>query len=232
MKGTNKMQRIFSLENRLNVGILIFEEVEVLDFCGPFEVFSVAGRRQAIRAGRDAKEETATNVYTIAKSSQIVRTSGNLMVQPHFSFENCPRLDVLVLPGGGGIRRIIDDTVTMDWLARTTAQTALNASVCTGAFLLAQLGLLNKRKATTHKLGLERLAEEFPAIQLQRGVRWVDDGDIVTSGGISAGIDMSLHLIERLFDRELAEATVQHMEYFWNEASQKEALEQLALQNA
>jgi len=201
---------------RLNVGILIFDEVEVLDFCGPFEVFGVAGRLKAAGAS-NRNAGSACEVFTIAESNRILKTVNNLLVQPHYTFKNHPTLDVLVVPGGWGTRQEVNNPVLIDWLTQVTSQTKLNTSVCTGSFLLAKVGLLDGRKATTHWQSLDRFAQAFPHVEVQREVRWVDDGDIVSSAGISAGIDMSLHLVERLLGRELAIQTARQMEYSWNE---------------
>lgn len=200
----------------LVVGILIFDDVEVLDFCGPFEVFSVAGRVAA--TGEDGRTgETATQVITIAQTARIVKARGNLLVQPHYTFENHPNLDVLIVPGGWGTRREIDNAVLISWLDKVSSQVTIRASVCTGSFLLGKIGLFDGHKATTHWASLDRMAQTFPQVQIIRDERWVDEGNIISSAGISAGIDMSLHLVERLFNRNVAEQTARQMEYVWNE---------------
>lgn len=200
----------------INVGILIFDEVEVLDFCGPFEVFSVAGRLKA--EGKDGGQgQAAFAVFTVAETERIIKARGNLLVQPHFTIKNHPPIDVLVVPGGWGTRREVNNSVLIEWLASISKETQINSSVCTGAFLLAKAGLLDGHQATTHWLSLDRFGNDFPNVQVQREVRWVDAGSIVSSAGISAGIDMSLHLVERLLGRELALQTAKQMEYYWNE---------------
>ncbi len=198
----------------INVGILIFDEVEVLDFCGPFEVFSVARR---VGVGSQDEVNRPFAVFTIAQKSDIVKARGGLLVQPHFNLENHPPIDVLVVPGGWGTRREVDNPVIIEWLAKVSSETKLNTSVCTGAFLLGKIGLLDGKSATTHWLSLDRLEQTFPQVQVVRNTRWVDQGNIVTSAGISAGIDMSLHLVEKLLGREVAEQTAQQMEYVWQE---------------
>jgi transcriptional regulator GlxA family with amidase domain len=197
----------------LNVAILIFDEVEVLDFCGPFEVFSVT-RRQGMTSQDETNKPFA--VFTVAQKSEMVRARGGLSVQPHFTLENHPPVDVLVVPGGWGTRREVDNPVILNWLSKVTGETQLNTSVCTGAFLLAKIGLLDDKAATTHWASLDRLEQSFPRVQVMRNTRWVDQGNIVTSAGISAGIDMSLHLVEKLMGREVAEQTAKQMEYIWN----------------
>ena len=131
------------------VGIVIFDDVEVLDFAGPFEVFTVAG--EILKDSADENRQVGTiRALTIAQSDQIVKARGNLLIQPHSTFENHPPLDLLVVPGGWGTRRQAENPMMLDWLRRVTPTTTINASVCTGAFLLGKIGLFDGRKATTH----------------------------------------------------------------------------------
>jgi transcriptional regulator GlxA family with amidase domain len=191
----------------LSVGILIFDDVEVLDFCGPFEVFSSA------RAA-DAAEATALfRVFTVAERADVVRCRGNLLVQPHFTIADHPPIDLLVVPGGWGTRREARNAALLDWIAAQDQGSTLTLSVCTGAFLLAARGLLDGKPATTHWASLDRLAEGYPAIEVRRDVRFVDAGHVVTSAGVSAGIDMALHVVERLRGPAVATATARNMEY-------------------
>ncbi len=205
------MENILPESGILTVGILIFDDVEVLDFCGPFEVFAVSG------IVSNGQNEPKTRVYNIAQTDRVVNARGGFLAQPHYTFDNHPPLDLLVVPGGWGTRREIDNPVLIEWLAKVTAQTKLNSSVCTGSFLLGKIGLYDGLKVTTHWASLDRMAETFPKVSVQREVRWVDEGHIVSSAGISAGIDMSLHLVERIFGREHALATARQMEYNWQE---------------
>jgi transcriptional regulator GlxA family with amidase domain len=198
----------------LNVGILIFDDVEVLDFCGPFEVFSVA-RPLNISSQDDSNKPFA--VFTVAQKSATVRARGGLRVEPHFTIENHPPIDILVVPGGWGTRREVDNPALIEWIRQVTIETQLTTSVCTGSFLLGKAGLLEGRRATTHWLSLDRLEQTFPAVRVIRETRWVDEGNLVTSAGISAGIDMSLHVVEKLLGREVAVQTARQMEYAWNE---------------
>ena len=198
----------------LNVGIISFDEVEVLDFCGPFEVFSVTSNYNI-----DAKRKTgAFKVFTVAEQNRLISTRGGMLVQPHYTINNHPHIDIIVVPGGFGTRKEVDNPVLMAWLARVVQETRLNTSVCTGAFLLGKVGILEGRSATTHWARLDRFAQTFPNVRVQREVRWVDD-TVITSAGISAGIDMSLHVVERLLGREQAEETAKQMEYGWQENS-------------
>lgn len=196
----------------LNVGILIFDDVEVLDFCGPFEVFSVTAQLNAT-----ASDRRPFAVFTIAQTDRIVKARGGLQVQPHFTLENHPPIDILVVPGGWGTRREVDNPVILDWLRKVSGETQLNTSVCTGAFLLAKVGLLIEKRATTHWASISRMRQDFPQTSVIENTRWVDEGNIISSAGISAGIDMSLHVVERVLGREVAENTARQMEYDWNE---------------
>lgn len=195
----------------LAVGILIFDDVEVLDFCGPFEVFSVAAR-----IAED--ESPAFTVFTVAERADLVSARGGLRVRPDYTLADHRPIDLLVVPGGWGTRREVRNTDLIAWIARVAASSQLTTSVCTGAFLLAKAGVLEGRAATTHWQSLDRLAAAYPDIEVRRETRWVDEGAVVTSAGISAGIDMSLHIVERLLGRERAEATARHMEYTWQDA--------------
>ncbi len=192
------------------VGILIFDDVEVLDFCGPFEVFSVV--RAPVTDG-DGEEQPLYRVLTIAERSGIVRCTGGLLVQPHHSIEDHPPLDILVVPGGRGTRRERTNPALLGWIAEQDRRTALTTSVCTGAFLLAANSLLDGRRATTHWASIDRLREHHPAVDVRADQRVVDEGRVVTSAGISAGIDMALHLVARLHGTAAAAATARRMEY-------------------
>jgi transcriptional regulator GlxA family with amidase domain len=203
-------------DGKLTVGILLFDDAEVLDFCGPFEVFSVTGRLQATGKNQGGTD-TAIQVYHLAQSLRPVKALGNFVVQPHYTLQDHPALDVLVIPGGWGVWAAAQEDEVVAWVRRMAERVMIMSSVCTGAFLLGQAGLLEGRKATTHWMSLDRLAEEYPRTQVQRGVRWVDEESLVTSAGIEAGIDMSLHLVERLLGREAAETTAKRMEYRWQE---------------
>jgi len=192
------------------VGILLFPDVEALDFAGPFEVFTTASR-VATRGGAPAPP---FEVCSVAATSAPVRARAGLTIVPDFTFDAHPPVDVLVVPGG-----VVDAErarpQTLRWLSQVSASASLTASVCTGAFLLADAGILRDQAVTTHWEDQAELALAFPALRVISGVRWVDEGGPVTSAGISAGIDMSLHLVERLAGRELAVRTARQMEFDW-----------------
>ncbi len=193
------------------VGLMIYDEVEVLDFCGPFEVFSVASRL----AGRDApKAASPFEVMLVADKGASVRARGGLMVTPHYSLEDHPRIDIMIVPGGI-VTAELGKPHVIEWIKKVSHEAIISASVCTGSFLLARAGLLDGLEATTHWEDLDDFRDSFPRVIVQKDVGWVDHGDIVTSAGISAGIDMSLHLVRRRLGIEMAERTARQMEYRW-----------------
>ncbi|MFF2042699.1 DJ-1/PfpI family protein [Kitasatospora sp. NPDC058170] len=193
----------------LTFGMLLFDEVEVLDMGGPFEVFSTAGR-----LARTADDRPLLRVLTVAASDRPVRARGGLRVVADHTLAEDPPFDVLVVPGGV-TTAVESDRDVLDWLARRRQTSALTFGICTGAFLLAATGALDGRPATTHWEDQEELARRWPDIRVRTDVRWVDDGDLVTSAGISAGIDASLHIVGRLFGEDLARRTARQMEYRW-----------------
>ncbi|MGC3984377.1 MAG: DJ-1/PfpI family protein [Pseudorhodoferax sp.] len=201
----------------LNVGILVFDEVEALDFAGPYEVFTTAVRMQArLHPGRPAPFA----VRCIARDPAPVRARAGLRVLPDADFAGAPPSDLLIVPGG-----VVDGALacpaTLAWIAQAAARAGTVASVCTGAFLLAGAGLLGgDGPVTTHWEDLDELRRAFPALQVQGGPRWVAHdaaGRLWTSAGISAGLDLSLHLVARLAGQALAERTARQMDYAWQQ---------------
>jgi transcriptional regulator GlxA family with amidase domain len=191
---------------QFRVGILLFNEVEVLDFAGPFEVFSLA-----THPGCNVKLFT---VKTVAQTKEIIKARNGLQVVPDLSFDEKPEFDILIIPGGYGAERIeINNTILLDWLREQLGYVDIMASVCTGAFLLAEAGLLNDKEATTHWMDIDRLEQEFARIRVKRNVKFVDQGQIITAGGISAGINMSFHIISRLVGKDVSRFTAKRMEY-------------------
>ncbi len=196
---------------RTTVGILIFEDVEVLDFAGPFEVFS----RTRTVAGSDSRrtdDSAPFDVFTVARSRDMVTAIGGLKVLPGYSWADAPPIDILVVPGGFGTRALLQDESTLSWIRETAGRARQVTSVCTGALLLAKVGLLHGRRATTHWAGLDLLATIDPTILVQRKTRVVHDG-IFTSAGVSAGIDMSFAVVEQFCGREVALETAHYIEY-------------------
>lgn len=194
------------------IGVYLFNNVEVLDFAGPFEVFSTAQRIHAIAT--DDPTQQIFKVVTIAEEEKAIVARGGLMVTPMYGIDYHPQVDMLVVPGGV-VSAEMGKGHILSWLKTTSERAVMTASVCTGAFLLAQAGLLDGLKATTHWADIDDFKISFPDVSIVEGVRWVDEGNIVTSAGISAGIDMSLHIVERFAGREHAEKTARQMDYRW-----------------
>jgi transcriptional regulator GlxA family with amidase domain len=204
------MEGMWTMARHRTVGVFIFDGVEVLDFAGPFEVFSVAGMETGRTFG-----SSAFTVLTIAEDPRTITATGGLRVEPAALFADHPDLDILVVPGGMGTRALQDHAPVIDWVRAQFGRVELMSSVCTGAFLLGLAGALEGRSATTHWASIERMRETFPTIQVRENVRFVDEGKVVTSAGISAGIDMSLAIVARLHGDDIAARTARHMEYDW-----------------
>jgi len=202
-----------------NVGIYLFDEIEVLDLGGPFEVFSTASRMKARLHPGTAKP---FEIFTVADAIRPIRARGGLMLQPNFDIANHPAIDVLIVPGGVHTAELERNEI-IQWLARTAGKASLTASVCTGAFLLAKAGLLRGKTITTHWEDIDEFRVMFPDIPVQDDKRWVDNGNVVTSAGISAGLDMSLHLVARLEGEELAVRTARQMDYDWQQSPHQAA---------
>jgi transcriptional regulator GlxA family with amidase domain len=194
----------------MNVGIYIYDQAEVLDFSGPFEVFSTASR---ICTSGDP-----FNVFLVSETGDIVKARAGYSVKPAFGFHNHPGIDVLIVVGGVHTGEM-SKTRVLEWIAEKAKTAKIVASVCTGVFLLAEARVLTTQNVTTHWGDISELRASYPDLTVHESCRWVDEGSIVTSGGISAGIDMSLHLVSRLHSLELAEQTAKQMEYCWTKNS-------------
>lgn len=202
---------------RKQVGIVVFPDVEVLDFCGPFEVFSVTRLDDARR-----RETTSPfEVRLVAETRDVVVATGGLRVLPDCTLGECPPLDVLVVPGGWGTRRLLEHHPLLDWIAARGASVPTLTSVCTGALLLGRVGLLDGRHATTHWRSLDLLREVAPRTVVEDALHVVEDGHVVTSAGISAGIDMALTVVARLCGERIARETARHMEYPYPEDNRR-----------
>jgi len=198
---------------RTSVGILIFHDVEVLDFAGPFEVFSRTRLLPGVESRR-SDESAPFSVFTVARGAEPVVATGGLRVEPHFAFDTAPPIDVLVVPGGFGTRPLLEDDRVLSWI-RTTARTAsLTTSVCTGALLLAKAGLLRERRATTHWGAFDVLAAIDPTVVIDRTARVVDDR-VITSAGVSAGMDMAFHVVSKVCGDAVATETARYVDYPW-----------------
>jgi transcriptional regulator GlxA family with amidase domain len=195
---------------RQTVGILIFDDVEVLDFAGPFEVFS----RTRLVAGADSRRTSGSapfEVFTLGRT-EVITAIGGLKVMPTYSLDAAPAIDILVVPGGFGTRALLKDEPMLAWIRGAAERASQVASVCTGALLLAQIGALRDRRATTHWAALDLLGSLDPSIVVERDARVVWD-EVVTSAGVSAGIDMAFSVVERMHGREVANETARYIEY-------------------
>ncbi len=193
----------------IQVAILIFPGVEVLDFCGPFEVFSITRLNEARR--RD--EASPFRVLLVAERKEPVETIGHMKVIPEFDFTDCPPSQIVVVPGGAGVQQQLGNERLLRWIQERAAGAETVSSVCTGALLLAKAGVLDGHRATTHWAYLDMMRSTFPKVSVQSEFHVVTDGKVVTSAGVSAGIDMALTLVARLCGESVARATAVRMEY-------------------
>ena len=194
----------------MRIGILLYDQVDLLDVGGPYEVFLTASRL-VVRDGGEPPFE----VLTVGVTPDAVTAYGGLRLTPHTSLDASGALDVLVVPGAIAIDDAIADADLMSEVAVSARAAGVVASVCTGAFILGALGLIGERPWTTHWEDVPALAERVEG-RGEAWVRWVDAGEVVTSGGLSSGIAMSLHLVDRFAGRELAARTAKQIEYEWN----------------
>ncbi|WP_413233352.1 DJ-1/PfpI family protein [Oceanobacillus sp. 1P07AA] len=187
------------------VGIFLFDDVEVLDFAGPFEVLSVTSFDDGAKPFQ---------VETVSEQDKIIYARNGLKVKADYCFDSMPKFDILIIPGGLGARKKeIHNNKVIDWIKREMKNVQIMSSVCTGALLLAKAGLLDEKKATTHWASVNRLKNEFPQVDVQQGVKYVDEESIITSAGISAGINMSFHIVRKLLGVNVALDTAKRMEY-------------------
>lgn len=186
------------------VAILLFNEIEVLDFAGPFEVFAVTS---------ELSGHQLFDVVTVAPERKAIRARNGLSVNPDHGFADCPRPDILIVPGGFGTRALLDNPPVLDWIRAINATAEIVASVCTGSIVLGRAGLLDGLTATTHHECFDLLRQHAPHTTVVETGRFLDNGRILTAAGISAGIDMSLHLVSRLHGAAVAARTARYMEY-------------------
>ncbi|SDS65035.1 DJ-1/PfpI family protein [Halopseudomonas xinjiangensis] len=198
----------------LRVRIMLFPEVEILDFAGPYEVFSVASRV----AQRDGLlPHPAFVVEAVSGSRSTVSARHGLGMVPDVDFDDAAAADVLIVPGGV-VAQPLNDPASLGWLQRACSEAGIVASVCTGAFLLARIGLLTNQRVTTHWEDIPGLRSAYPELDVVESVPFVDLGNLLTSAGISAGIDMSLHLVGRILGPKAAKATARQMQYAWEDS--------------
>lgn len=191
------------MKTRIKVGIFLFHEVEVLDFAGPFEVFSLAS----------IEGEKLFNVETISETGDFIVARNGLKVIPNESFATQSSYDILIIPGGCGAEAQAKNSAVIEWVKQQQKKVEFLASICTGAFILAEAGILNNKSATSHWMDLDKLEKKYPKVKILRNVKYVDEGKILTSGGISAGINLSFHLVRRIFGVNAVKETAKIMEY-------------------
>ena len=187
-----------------SVAVLLFDDVEVLDFAGPFEVFSVTGRR---------RPSSPFHVFTVAERPGPVSARNQLLVTPTHTFADAPAPDVLVVPGGYGTRREMQNQEVLHWVRQTAATAEIVLSICTGALILGKAGLLDGMAVTTHHAALAELQTAAPTAQVQGDRRVIDNGKFVIAAGVSAGIDASFHVVARLLGPAIAQETARYIEY-------------------
>lgn len=188
-----------------NVGILIFDDVEVLDFAGPFEVFSVAS---------EVHDFSLYDVFTVARRKHPIRAVNGLIVMPNYDFQDHPSIDILIVAGGQGTRSLIHDKEHLEWLHRVHSQTEVTLSICSAARLFAILGCLDHKPYCTHHQVYDHLRELAPNGKPQPNHRFIrTDERLYTSGGISAGIDLSFHILAERHGKVVPDRTAQYMEY-------------------
>jgi len=201
----------------ITIGILIFDQVEVLDVAGPFEVFSVARLNEETRQ----IEPSPFRILLLGEKLGQVTAVGGLRLIPDVTFDNCPELDLLIVPGGWGTRIEINDVKFLNRIADLAARTKLTASVCTGSSLLGRAGLLDGREATTHWRAFDFLRNASPKVKIRKDVRFTLVEPIFTSAGVSAGIDLALRIVSYFFGTEIGVATARQMEYPYPQNDQR-----------
>lgn len=196
----------FIMKDQWIVGMLLFNEVEVLDFSGPFEVLSVTTLPNC--------DKKPFIVKTISESGKIISARNGLKIQPDYSFNDNINFDIVIIPGGYGAENIeIYNINVIKWIQEQFKKVQILASVCTGAFLLAEAGLLDNKKVTTHWMDIEKLKHDFPKIKVCENVKYIEEDKIITSGGISSGINMSFYIVKKLLNVDVAKNTAKIMEY-------------------
>ena len=196
---------------KINVGIFIFDEVEVLDFAGPFEVFS---RTRLLKGAesRRSNDSAPFNPFTVSIDTKPLTATGGLKIIADYTFNNFPKIDILIVPGGYGTRTLLNNEILLKWIKAVSDKANITASVCTGSLLLAKAGLLEGKRATTHWGAIEALKSISKNIQVITERRVVND-DIITSAGVSSGIDMAFMIVENLYGEEVASDTSKYIEF-------------------
>lgn len=201
----------------LTVGILIFDQVEVLDVAGPFEVFAVTRLNDEQRL----QQSSPFKVYLISETNKQITAIGGLRLTPDVTISECPELDLLIVPGGWGTRKESKNKILVKWIGNQFTNDRLIASVCTGSSLLGKAGLLDGRDATTHWRAFDFLQESAPKARILKNVRFTLTEPIFTSAGVSAGIDLALRIVSHVFGTEVGQATARQMEYPYPNSDQR-----------
>lgn len=200
------LSRLTPPSDGVPVAFLLSDGAVVIDFAGPWEVFQDAMAGTGMNMKMDL-----FRTYTVAESSKPINASGGLKIIPNYTFANAPAPKVIVIPAQSAQSK--PSPALQEWLRKSAKSADVTMSVCTGAFVLANAGLLSGKAATTHHASYKQMAMNFPDIELKRGARFVDNGNIATSGGLSSGIDLALHVVERYYGADVAKATAYQMEY-------------------
>jgi transcriptional regulator GlxA family with amidase domain len=201
----------------LIVGILIFDDVEILDVAGPFEVFAVTRLNDEQRL----QQSSPFKVYLISETNKQITAIGGLRLTPDVTISECPELDLLIVPGGWGTRKESKNKILVKWIGNQFTNNRLIASVCTGSSLLGKAGLLDGRDATTHWRAFDFLQESAPKARILKNVRFTLTEPIFTSAGVSAGIDLALRIVSHVFGTEVGQATARQMEYPYPNSDQR-----------
>ena len=196
---------------KINVGILIFDEVEVLDFAGPFEVFSRTRLSKGAESRR-SNDSAPFNPFTVSIDTKPLTATGGLKIIADYTFNNFPKIDILIVPGGYGTRTLLNNEILLKWIKAVSDKANITASVCTGSLLLAKAGLLEGKRATTHWGAIEALKSISKDIRVITERRVVND-EIITSAGVSSGIDMAFMIVENLYGEEVASDTSKYIEF-------------------
>ena len=200
------------------VAVVLFDGFTVLDAYGPIQAFAACRRTQP-----DGTRMPFFEVLTLGAQPGPVRSSEGPATHADHSYADAPPWDILLVPGGLGTRALVENVVFLKALASASERSTITTTVCTGSALLARTGLLDDRPATSNKSAWDWAVKQGPRVRWQRRARWVDDGDVITSSGVSAGIDMTLAVIARLNGRDMALAAARNMEYIWNEDASNDA---------
>jgi transcriptional regulator GlxA family with amidase domain len=194
------------MKNTRNIAVLIFDNVELMDFCGPYDVFSI---------GNKMSLENPFNIFTVSESAGEIITQNGLSVNSKYNINNCPKIDILIIPGGQGSRKEMKNKNLLNWIKSCYLESELILSVCTGALLLANCQLLDGLSVTTHHNAIELLKQTEPKAKIVADKRFVDNGNIILSAGVSSGIDMSLYVLGKLLGQDLVLKVKENMEYDW-----------------